>query len=61
MNKSKQGVITFGLAGVLAIPNELGTDANKFFDHGLSKKEKKKKEHRYEKKHDGTKEQIKKI
>jgi hypothetical protein len=60
MNKSKQGVITFGLAGILAIPNELGTDANKFFDHGLSKKEKERK-HRYEKKHDGTKKQTEKI
>jgi hypothetical protein len=43
MNKSKQGIITFGFAGVFAIPNELGTNANKFFDHGLSKKEKGKK------------------
>jgi hypothetical protein len=43
MNKGKQGVITFGLAGILAIPNELGTDANKFFDHGLSKEDKERK------------------
>jgi hypothetical protein len=60
MNKSKQGIITFGFAGVFAIPNELGTNANKFFDHGLSKKEKEKKQ-RYEEKHDGTNEQIQKI
>jgi hypothetical protein len=59
MNKSKQGIITFGFAGVFAIPNELGTNANKFFDHGLSKEEKKSIGMR--KKHDGTKEQIQKI
>ena len=60
MNKGKQGVITFSLAGILAVPNELGTDANKFFDHGLSKEDKERKR-RYGKKHDGTKKQTEKI
>jgi hypothetical protein len=60
MNKGKQGVITFGLAGILAVPNELGTEANKFFDHRLSKKDKERKR-RYGKKHDGTKKQTEKI
>ena len=60
MNKGKQGVITFGLAGILAVPNELGTDAKKFFDHGLLKENKEKKVLVW-KKRDGTKKQTAKI
>jgi hypothetical protein len=43
MGKEQQEVITFSFASILAVPNELGTDANKLLDHRLSKKDKKEK------------------
>jgi hypothetical protein len=33
-------VVTFGSAGILAVPNKLGPDADKILDHRLSTKKK---------------------
>ena len=37
--KRKQQGITFSFVGIFTIPNELSTDADKVFNHGLSSKE----------------------
>jgi hypothetical protein len=32
-------VVTFGSVGIFTVPNKLGSDAEKLFDHGLFKDE----------------------
>ena len=39
-NNDSKKVITFSSVGILTVPNELGPDADKLFDHGLTKKNK---------------------
>jgi hypothetical protein len=34
----KYKVVTFGSASILTVPNKLGSDSEKLFDHGLLKK-----------------------
>ena len=47
-NNGSKKVVTFSPAGIFTVPNELGSNANKLFDHGLSKKNRERK-YRYEK------------
>jgi hypothetical protein len=58
--QQQKKVITFSSAGILTVPNELGSDANKLFNHGLSKKNKER-ETSVWKKNEGIKKQIEEI
>jgi hypothetical protein len=60
-NNDSKKVITFSSAGILTVPNELGSDANKLFDHGLSKKNKERETSVWKKNEGVKKKQIEEI